>query len=54
MKRRWYFTHNYSGNPVGAFWAIIRVTLFLLVAFRLGWSWWLVALIVSYVELEFS
>lgn len=52
--RRWYFTHDYSGNPVAVVWGAIRFTLFLLVAFHLGWSWLLVALIFSYVELMFS
>lgn len=42
-----------SGNPLGCLWGIIRFTLFLVVAVHLGWSWWLIALVLSYVELTF-
>lgn len=52
--RHMVFTNNYRGNPLASLWGVIRFTLFLLVAAHLGWSWWLVALIFSYVELTFS
>lgn len=35
-------------------WSIIRLVCFILLALHLGWSWWLILLIISYVEIEFS
>ncbi len=52
--REWRFTNTHKGNPLSGLWALVRFSLFLLLAFHLGWSWWLVALIFSYVELTFS
>ncbi len=52
--RQWEFTNRYSGNPIGLLWGAVRLALFLVVAVHLGWSWLLVALVISYVELEFG
>lgn len=41
-------------NPVGCVWGLIKWACFIALAVHLGWSWWLLALIIVLVEVTFS